>query len=325
MPSFITYDFSPTPQQTHQIYESGFRGVTYDWASVCYMRRTTMSFYSMFPQARGYGRGKLSLPFKAAIVMDAQFGIYEAQTTGDCVSHATRNAGMMDYCIDAMFGETTYKGRLATENIYGARGHGGQGANCSRLAMYVSQEGAGGFLPRARYEDGRNSVDLSVYNSRIGHNWGRPGTPSWLNKIAAQNKALRVFRVDSVEEAVDALAMGFGISMCSGYGFSSSRNEDGLCERRGGWSHAMAWVGVDDTDWAHQKYGGPLFLIQNSWGRWNSGPKRHEQPDGSFFVRPSVSSSMIRGGGGYVTASVRGYDRELVYDMGPSIAELSRS
>lgn len=321
--TFEDYNMTPTPEQLLEIYSSGYRGVLHDRASYVSLRRSIPRFYDIFPEAKASGRGKVSSPYKACLALEPEFGRYEAQTTGDCVSHSTRNAGMIDYCIDALFGETDYLGRFATENIYGYRGHGGQGASCSRLAGYVSQNGPGGFLVRKRYESGSSSVDLSVYNSRIGHNWGPRGTPSWVNKIAEKNKALRVFSVKSVEEAIDAISMGFGISMCSGYGFSSSRNEDGLCERRGGWSHAMAWIGVDDTDWAHQKYNGPLFLVQNSWGKWNSGPKRNDQPDGSFYIRPNVASSMIRGGGGFVISSVRGYNRELVYDTQNKIKGLN--
>jgi len=78
----------------------------------------------------------------------------------------------------------------------------------------------------------------------------------------------------------------------------------------------MAWIGADDTDRAHQQYGGPLFLVQNSWGgTWNDGPKKHDQPDGSFWIRPQIAESMIRGGGGL---SVRGFNRTLDYDMRPS-------
>lgn len=324
MPNFIDYNMAPTPEQLNEIYSSGFRGVRHDRASYYALRKTVPRFYDAFPESRGAGKGRVSSPFKAALALDPEFGVYEAQTTGDCVSHSTRNAGMIDYCIDALFGETEFKGRLATENIYGWRGHGGQGASCSRLATYVSQEGPGGFLVRKAYENesGSDSVDLSRYNGSIGHNWGRRGTPDWLNKIAEQNKSLRVFSIKSMEEALDAIAMGFGISMCSGYGFSSSRNEDGLCERRGGWSHAMAWIGSDDTDYAHQKYNGTLFLVQNSWGKWNNGPKRHEQPDGSFYIRPEIAESMIKGGGGWVIASVRGYNRELVYDTACRVQEL---
>jgi len=41
-------------------------------------------------------------------------------------------------------------------------------------------------------------------------------------------------------------------------------------------------LGVDDN----QKR--PGVLIQNSWGIWNGGPKRHNQPDGSFWVDADV-------------------------------------
>ena len=41
---------------------------------------------------RDSGEGKLSLPFKSLLKFDPTFGPSEAQTTGDCVAHATRNA-----------------------------------------------------------------------------------------------------------------------------------------------------------------------------------------------------------------------------------------
>lgn len=281
------------------------------------------SFHEAFPGAVDAGKGKLSAPYKIVLAMEPEFGVYEAQTTGDCVSHGVRNAGMLDYCIDAYFGETKYQGRLATENIYGMRGHGGQGADPTRLSIYVGPSGSGGYLVRKRYEDGGKSVDLSRYNSTIGHNWGTVGTPEWLNAIAAGNKALRVFLVRTVEEARDAIACGFGIGAASNYGFSNRRNEDGLAEQQGSWAHEQSWVGYDDTDWAHQKYDGGIPLMQNSWGNWNSGPKRHEQPDGSYWIRPQVAASYARGGGLYAFASVRGYQRELVYDTMAAIARLS--
>jgi hypothetical protein len=320
----LDYDMAPTPHQIHEIYDNGFKGVRFDASAYYMMRSSIQRFHQAFPGAVGKGKGIASLPYKAALTLDPGFGSTEAQTTGDCVSHSTRNAGMMDYCIDALYGETTFKGRFATENIYGYRGHGGQGADCSRLANYVSQDGPGGFLARAKYSDGSNNVDLSVYRSSTGAGWGSRGTPDWVNKIAAENKAMNVYALKSLDECLDALAMGFGISMCSGFGFSSKRNEDGVSEKSGGWSHAMAWIGCDDTDWATQKYGGPLILIQNSWGDWNSGGKRHEQPDASFWIKPTVAKSMISNGGGFVITSVRGFDRTLVYDMAGSVAELSR-
>jgi hypothetical protein len=40
----------------------------------------------------------------------------------------------------------------------------------------------------------------------------------------------------------------------------------------------MSILGVDD------EYKRPGVLVQNSWGVWNGGPKRNNQPDGSFWV-----------------------------------------
>jgi hypothetical protein len=321
--TFESLGDAPTPEQLLEIYNSGFQGVRVHPAEYRIHRLMTPGFYDVFPEARNAGAGQLSLPYKACLAEEPEFGRYEAQTTGDCVSHATRNAGMIDYCCDSQFGQTEYLGRFATENIYGARGHGGQGASCDRLAVYVGPDGKGGFLTRKRYEGGGKSVDLSTYNGNTGHNWGSSGTPSWLNQIAAENKAQRVFNCKSMEEARDALAFGFGVSLCSGFGFASTRNDDGVSEQRGSWAHAMAWVACDDTDFAHQKYQGMLFLIQNSWGVFNSGGKRHEQPDGSFFVRPAVAKRMIAAGGAWVVSSVQGYNRVLLQERMATIQKLS--
>jgi hypothetical protein len=317
---------APTPDMLRAAYDAGLKGVVSndeDYRNQARLACYADPFHVAFPRAKGIGDGKLCLPYKACLILEPEFGRYESQTTGDCVSHSTRNAGMVDYCIDAYFGETKYRGRFCTENIYGARGHGGQGANCSTLANYVSLDGKGGFLVRKRYSDGSRSVDLSVYNGRTGHKWGRPGTPDWLNAIASENKALRVMRCRSLQEARDALGAGFGLSRCGWWGYSSTRNSDGVSGVRGRWAHAMAIVGSDDTDRTRQKYDEGLFLVQNSWGLWNGGPKVHDQPDGSFWIEGATFKREIDNGGVYIIASVRGYDRELVYDRIKVVSELS--
>lgn len=304
---YLGVDLSPAEVQG--LYEDNtFVGIIPDSDYTTAFREAVPNFYSVFPSSKGLGQGRLSLPYLACLELDKNYGKCENQTTGDCVSHATRNSGMLDYCIDAIMGETSYEGRLATENIYGARGHGGQGASCDRLAGYVSGSGRGGFLVRKEYNSSGKSVDLSTYNSRIGHSWGSSGTPNWVNALATQNKAFLVFKVESLDEERDAIASGFGISACSGLSFYKIRNDDGVAKRTPeGWSHAMAHIGFDDTDQSRQRYGGPLVLIQNSWGLWNEGPKAHDQPDGSFWVQGKYSDKMSR----YVIGSVTGYKREV--------------
>lgn len=323
--TFTDFDLAPDPGQIELIYRNGLRGALSDPAADQQLLATTETFYGAFPKSEGIGAGRLSAPYKAVLVLDKEFGSCEAQTTGDCVSHATRNAGMVDYCVDALFGETQYLGRFATENIYGGRGHGGQGASCSRLAEYISADGPSGFLVRQKYSaPSGDAVDLSVYRASIGAGWGRQGTPAWLNEIASANRADRVLRVTTLDEARDAIACGFGLSRCGWWGYQSRRNADGVCEVSGRWSHAMCVHGFDDSESAH-KYRDGLACYQQSWGDWGTGPKRADQPNGSFWVPGYRLKAEIDAGGVYVIASIRGFDRDAALDLAEEVRNLSDS
>ena len=50
-----------------------------------------------------------------------------------------------------------------------------------------------------------------------------------------------------------------------------------------------------------------LFLVQNSWGLWNSGPKVHEQPEGSFWIREKDARGMLAQQGSWVFSDVDGF------------------
>ena len=101
--------------------------------------------------------------------------------------------------------------------------------------------------------------------------------------------------------------------MCSGYGFSSKRDSNGIAKRSGGWSHAMAWIACDDS---REIYNETLFLVQNSWGKWNSGPKRLGQPDGSFWIREKDARGMLSGRGSWVFSDVDGFPARKLPNYG---------
>ena len=109
----------------------------------------------------------------------------------------------------------------ATEAIYGSIGHGGQGMSCSVAARFVHQNG--GILVRKDY----GFVDFTKYNSKIGTNWGRSGVPKEVKEEGKKHQVQTISMVKSVEEARDAIANGYALSVCSNYGFSSRRNEYG--------------------------------------------------------------------------------------------------
>jgi hypothetical protein len=251
------------------------------------------------PDLYGTGQGKVALLHKSILTFDPTFGAHERQTTGDCVSHSTRNAVDVTRCHEIIGGEREdFVTRSATEAIYGARGHGGQGMACSKAARFTAQDG--GILLRKNY----GFVDLSTYNSRTGTNWGRSGVPASVKQEGQKHQVKTVSLINTVDQARDAIANGYALSVCSNYGFSSKRDKHGVARKSGSWNHAMSWISMDDS---HEIYNETLFLIQNSWGVFNGGPKRFDQPEGSFWVREKDAAGMLRQNGAWVFSDVNGF------------------
>lgn len=296
-----------SPEQLLDAYTNGFIGAIGDPEGTAQLLEELPMplFGSAADHLFGTGDGKLSLPFKSVLKFFPGFGSDERQTTGDCVSHATRNAVDVARAVEIDINQEReeFVARGATEGIYGVRGHTGEGMTCSRAARFVSKDG--GILLRKKY----GQYDLSKYNGSLASGWGRTGTPQELINEAKKNPVGTVSLVRSVQEAKDALANGYGIALCSDYGFSSNRDDNGIARREGSWGHAMCWIGCDDTK---TRLNETLFLIQNSWGVWNGGPKVHEQPDGSFWIREADAAGMIAQEGAWVFSNVQGFPRRKI-------------
>ena len=299
-----------TPRAILNHYKQGFVGSICDPEDVAkLMGELPMPVFGAAAyNLEGDGKDKLSLPFKSLLKFDPSFGPVEKQTTGDCVAHATRNAVDITRAVEIdIDGEKEeFRARGASEAIYQSRGHNGQGMSCSQAARYVNQKG--GLLIRKDY----GPVDLSKYNSSLGANHKIPN--SIYETEAHKHPIKTISNIRTVEEARDALANGYSISVCSGYGFSSRRDSNGIAKRAGGWAHAMAWVACDDTG---ERLNETLFLVQNSWGMWNGGPKVHDQPDGSFWIREKDARGMLSGGGAWVFSNVEGFpSRKIEWTIG---------
>ena len=296
-----------TPKKILDFYRHGFIGAICDEEDVKKLlgELPMPVFGAAAYDLSGSGKGKLSLPFKCLLDFDSNFGADERQTTGDCVSHATRNAIDVTRAVEIKNGQREdFVARGATEGIYQSRGHSGQGMTCSGAARYVNQ--TGGILLRKDY----GAVNLSVYNSSLGANHKIPD--SVYKNEAQKHQVKTVSNVRTIEEARDALANGYALSVCSGFGFSSKRDSNGIAKRSGNWAHAMAWIACDDT---RERFNETLFLVQNSWGVWNSGPKVHDQPEGSFWIRESDARGMLAEGGSWVFSDVNGFPpRKIIYN-----------
>ena len=299
-----------TPDDLYRLYREGMPGTL--WEEHVFEELIESSKYAYFKDGakkiKNSGKGKLSTPFRSALSFDKNCYI-ERQTTGDCVSHSTRNAVDVTRAVEMhVEGEPeSWIARGATEAIYGCRGHGGQGMSCSRAATFVSQ--SGGVLVRKNYP---GVADFSKYNGSMGARWGSRGLPDKVIDEAEKHKIKTVSLVKTVEEARDALANGYGLSVCSGYGFSNKRDSKGFARKSGGWNHAMAWTACDDTGKE------PAFLVQNSWGKFNSGghPEWGPIPDGSFLIHADVAAGMLRGNGPYAFSSFNCFSPQELPDYG---------
>ena len=305
---------NPTPAALRRAYAEGFCGSQCDPKDVAKLLGELAHplFGAAAYELDGSGEGKVSLPFKSLLKFDPGFGPDEKQTTGDCVSHATRNAVDITRAVEINIKKESesFMARGATEGIYGSRGHGGQGMSCSRAARFVSDDG--GILLRQDYP---GIVDLSIYDSSTGTKWGRQGVPDGIEEIGRKHQVRTVSLISTIAEARDALANGYAISVCSGYGFSSRRDDNGYANKKGGWSHAMAWVANNDTN----AKGGPGFLVQNSWGVWNGGGTSYDQPPGSFWINYKNAEGMLSARGSWVFSDVDGFPPRKLPDYGGSL------
>lgn len=185
----------------------------------------------------------------------------EAQTTGDCTSHGSRNSGDLSRSTEIATGQAEeFVARGATEYIYAGRGHRGQGMNAGRATKILTA----GQMLRLDYSD-QGGPDLRKYNAKIGMGYSQ--IPEKWQQIAAAELAANTFITPrTVEEALDAIAAGYGGHAGSMYGTSQETGPDGLNLKTDSWSHDMAHAGYDLTCEIWRE---PVVFIPNSWKAWN--------------------------------------------------------
>lgn len=252
----------------------------------------------------GSGAGKLWAPFEIMQRVFPDCLPASAQTRGDCVSHSTRNACLGTLACEIAAGKpdevtglvegapdladaARKDGVLSTEAIYWFRQHGGDGWSCDHAAEVVLKES--GLWVRKRYE--ALGIDLTKYDGKAAGKWGATKPPASVLEIGRQHLVRTATRARTFEEVRDLIANGYCISSCGSEAFQNTRDSNGVSKRSGGtWYHAMAYLGVDDRDETRKAYGQPLVLVQNSWGRWNTGGRAVmgtmlEIPHGSFWAK----------------------------------------
>lgn len=330
---------SLTPQEVIDLYAQGFAGAVHDPAAKDEWRGAVLDGGGVLHAAEaadgagwaGSHAGKLVAPW--VHIEQAYPGCWPgpAQQRGDCVSHSGKNARLFTLVCEVVAGlpdEVTGKieglpsvsaegiknGVLSTESAYWFRGHGDDGWSCGADAN-VAMKRAGCVVRKDYPELG---VDLSRYSASTAGKWGRSAPPADIAAALDDNLIRTTTEAETFEEVRDLLGNGYGISSCGGEGFSSDRDANGVSERKGSWSHAMAIIGADDRPTIHDEYGEPLVLVLNSWGVWNSGPRRVlgaslDIPEGSFWARWSD----VKRRSFYAFSSVNGWPGRALPDLSP--------
>jgi hypothetical protein len=259
---------------------------------------------------RGTGEKAVALLHLSVAKVAGSFPI-RLQTIGDCVSQGCACAVDVVKCVEIdLLGENeAWVAETATEPIYaGSRveiGGGkirGDGSVGAWAAKFVTVFGA---IPRGVY----GTIDLTSYSGDRAKQWGRGsnGVPDTLEPSLRRHPVKAATMVDSYEAARDMLASGYPVTVASNRGFVSKRDAEGFARPRGTWMHQMAFIACDD---AHTR---PGLLCMNSWGPdWISGPKRHDQPEGSFWVDAEVATKMLRQGDSFALSGYEGFPRQQI-------------
>lgn len=232
-----------------------------------------------------------------------------AQGIGDCVSWAWAHGADVHLAVMYLLGDSAEWHAAATEAIYGgsrveAQGRSfagwSDGSYGAAAAKWVRDWGV---LFRQPYGE----IDLTRYSARRAKQWGAygcggRGDGGQLDQLARSHPIKEVALVTTFDAAARAIQSGYPVVVCSGQGFTSTRDADGFCRARGRWSHAMCFIGV--------RYGQrPGLLCLNSWGPdWVSGPVwPADQPSGSFWVQARVATRMLSGRDSFAISGYRGF------------------
>lgn len=252
------------------------------------------------------GKGKVVLLHEALNSVLGTFPVHD-QKIGDCVSHG------WGLCVDILKAveilllkePEAFIAETATEQIYHTSrvdiGRGQLGNEDGSLGAWAAKAVTQyGIALRKKY----GSVDLTNYSGSLAKQWGNRGAklPADVDAEALEHSVRTTSLVTTYEEARDAIANGYPVAVCSMVGFQERRDNEGFAKASGQWAHCMAFIAVDD---AHSR---PGLLCMNSWGPgWISGPKRHNQPDGSFWVDADTANRMLKDRDSFALSSFAGY------------------
>ena len=250
----------------------------------------------------GFGEDKIALlwkPWKKVIGTELTARV---QKHKDCVAIATAVAlDILTVVQIAQGSDEQWITKSATDAIYA-------GGRNNIIHSYVDSGMVGrwavdylekyGNLLMKEYEN----HDFTKYSEATSMYWENRKLPESLLQEAKLHPLLDHASVKTWPEIRDAIAAGYPILFCSTLGVKDARRDkDGFIKPKGTWYHAWCIIGVDDGR-------RPGACLLNARGKnWASGPKRHNQPDGSVWVDKSVIEKSMLYGEAHALSHYKGF------------------
>jgi len=231
---------------------------------------------------------------------------------GSCVGWGSSLAVDIVAACDVVYRKESefVAGRTIEASLYGfsrveARGqrsnNGGDGSTGFHAAKAIRDFGA------LHYGvDYAGTVIREENKQQRDREWGRSGVPDSLEPFAKQRRCNETTLATTFEQAAAAIQNGYPVVVCSGQGFSMSRDEDGFCRPGGTWYHCMCMAGVR---WGKR----PGLLIMNSWGDSNTTGRHYPETiptavrNCSFWADAATCTRMLSGEDSYVYAGYSGF------------------
>lgn len=257
--------------------------------------------------------------YRAVAKQDANHFPLNQGSYGSCVAFGHAAGCDILLAQDYIAGKASKVVWASPDSIYGGsrneaydkiRHSRSQGSNGYGATTWLAKRG--GVLYQQVYEIDGQTIDLTKYSIPRTADWGywgnggqRDGVGGPVDREAAKHPLGGVALVRTLEELDIALKNGYPVTICSGQGFSRTRDKDGFCYPSGSWAHCMCIVG--------KRNGGRKgYLILNSWGNYVQGGKYKDQPDGSFYAEPQVVLRILRQGDSWALSKQSGFPRKVL-------------
>lgn len=247
----------------------------------------------------GTGAGKMTLLYPMLTKVAGRFPLRNQGQIGSCVAVSSAGATDTLQAVQMLLHKQSQGFKLISAEAYygfsrvevgGGRLGNGDGSLGAWAATAATKFGC---LTEER---------VGAYSVQRCKEWGVKGVPDEYEPEAKKHTVKSVTRVQGWENARDAITNGYPVTLASNQGFSSQRDGEGFCSPSGQWAHQMYLAAVDEE---HSRPGG---LIVNSWGpSWVSGPRRHDQPEGTFWADASVIDRMCKSGDCWAYSDFEGF------------------